>query len=135
MIRVTKSPKHLAQIAKMIPKIKNAPYTVPEFLAWAKSNDILNDIYSRIWVNIDEEKNVDGFLIAQVVKPLLEDEIFIALAYGDGVFKELLERVKGWAMSQGIRDISGYVRHGEKALNKVYGFEYDFTAVKLSLTY
>ena len=133
MIQPTTDRKYFRQIADFIPKIKDVDYTPREFIVFLLKN--FDERTFRIWIDLEGEK-VKSFLIAEIVKPLIEDEVFIPLSYvSNGKGKEFYDRVEGWARIKGIRKISAYIRKGERGLEKKYGFKREFICVVKKLTY
>lgn len=135
MIILTKHPNHLKQICALIPKIKDTGYKPKEFMVWLIKN---NDQYLRIWVDIIDNE-VKSFIVAQVVRPLIEDELFITLVYVDpksnGVANEFLKRIEGWAMAMGIRKLSTYVKSRSRAFREKYGFKFEHVGLIKKLNY
>lgn len=138
MVISTKDTGHLKKISELIPNIKDADCNAKEFIVWYIKN--FNENTFRVWIETDEEeKEVTSFVVAQVVKPLIEDEIFIPLSYispdSKDAGKELLGRVEAWATSKGVRKISIYTKRSVEAYKKKYGFEYEFTSLCKKLNY
>ncbi len=133
----TTDAEHFKKIFSLIPKIKDAPYTEKEFKVWWIKNYLPTTF--RVWIETDDDgKEVYSFVIAQIVKPMLDDEVFILLASGDpesGCGQELMDRVEGWARIKGIKKISAYIYRSPEGFCKKYSFSKGFTEIFKSLKY
>lgn len=123
IIRTT-DPDHFRQIFDLMANIKELSYSIRDFkIFWLKN---FNARTFRVWVETDEEeKTVQSFMIAQIVKPLLEDEIFITLTYIDphsDKGQEFMDGVEGWARTLGIKRISAYINRNALGFCQKYNF-------------
>lgn len=136
MIIQTSNPDHFKQIAEFVPKVRDVGYSKKEFLVWFLKN--YDQENYRVWIDTDEDKKiVKSFVIAQIVVPLIDDEIFIPLSYVDptsSIGPELLRRVEEWAKSRDIKAISIYIKRGQKAFEKKYGFTFQYIGLIKRLT-
>ena len=117
-------PEHFKQIFELLPNIKNLSYSVRDLKVWWIKN--FNERTFRVWVETDdEEKIIQSFMIAQIVKPLLEDEVFIMLTYIDphsDKGQEFMSGVEGWARTLGVKRISAYVNREALGFCHKYNF-------------
>src|SRR3990167_4175603 len=122
---------HVKQIFLLMEKIDNINYTTKEFKIWWLKN--FNDKFFRVWVEVDEEeKVVKSFMVANIVKPIIEDEIFIVSTYVDSNSNkghEFMECVEGWARVLGVRKISAFVSRGTDGFVRKYGFKTGFVEI------
>ena len=116
--------EHFKQIFELLPNIKNLSYSVRDLKVWWIKN--FNERTFRVWVETDdEEKIIQSFMIAQIVKPLLEDEVFIMLTYIDphsDKGQEFMSGVEGWARTLGVKRISAYVNREALGFCHKYNF-------------
>ena len=129
MLIATQDPEHLKQIAEMVSLVKDADYTPKEFKVWLLKNNNPKNI--KILVDIDEGSDrVNSFMIAQVVRPLIQDEIFVPIAYVDphsnGLGKQMWNRLEGFARYKGAVKISLYTKSRVKSYSKKYGLKVGF---------
>ena len=133
----TTNKEHFKKIFSMIPKIEDCPYTPKEFLVWWIKS--YNERHFRVWIETDEEeKEIYSFMIAQIVKPLLDDEIFIILTYIDpksDIGHNLLGCAEGWARTTGIKKISAYIYRNPEGFCEKYNFSKGHTEIYKNLTY
>ena len=116
--------EHFKQIFELLPNIKNLSYSVRDLKVWWIKN--FNERTFRVWVETDdEEKIIQSFMIAQIVKPLLEDEVFIMLTYIDphsDKGQEFMSGVEGGARTLGVKRISAYVNREALGFCHKYNF-------------
>ena len=129
MLIATQDPEHFKQIAEMVPLVKDADYTPKEFKVWFLKNHDPKNV--KVLVDVNEETNkVKSFMVAQVVRPLIKDEIFIPLAYIDphtnGLGKVMWDRLEGFARYKGAGKISLYTKSRVKSYSRKYGLKVGF---------
>lgn len=133
----TTNPEHFQKIFSMVPHIEDAPFTMKEFKVWWVKN--YNPQFFRVWIETDEDqKEVFSFMIAHIVKPLIENEVFILLTYIDpksSMGHNLLGCVEGWARTMGIKKISAYIYRNVDGFCQKYKFQKGFTEIFKSLEY
>ncbi len=123
MLIATTDPKHLQQIAEMINKVDEVDYTPKQFKVWLIKN--FDHKNTKAYVDINEAGEVNSFVIAQIVTPLIDNEVFIPIAYinpqSNGLGKEIWARLEGFARFKGAKKISLYTKGRVKSYGKKYG--------------
>ena len=137
LLTSTTDREHFKKIFSMIDKVPGFPYTSKEFLVWWIKN--YSEKYFRVWIEIDESQNeIYSFMVAQIVKPLLEDEVFIPITYVDpksDICHEFLKCAEGWAHVKGIKRISAYVYRNPAGFCEKYNFSKGHTEIYKNLIY
>ncbi len=125
MLIATTDPLHLQRIAEMVGKVDEVDYTPKQFKVWLIKNFDHRD--TKAYVDLNEAGEIESFVIAQVVKPLIDRELFIPIAYvkpnSNGLSKELWARIEGYARYKGAKKISLYTKGRIKSYRKKYGFK------------
>lgn len=136
MLIATQDPEHFKQIAEMVPLVKDADYTTKEFKVWLLKN--YNPKLVKVLIDVDEETNrVKSFLVAQVVRPLIKDEIFIPIAYIDpqsnGLGRVIWNRLEGFARFKQAGKISIYTKSRVRSYSKKYGLKVGFFCMEKNI--
>jgi histone acetyltransferase (RNA polymerase elongator complex component) len=123
----THDPLLLNEIAKRVKQIKGVDYTPEEFILYIV--DGYADHTTKVFIAQDENDKykMKGFVVASIVKPMKDKEIFVDLSWIDskqnGLGKDLMKRVEDWARELKIKLITAYITKGLRAFKKRYGFK------------